>query len=91
MAVEDQRGCAGAGCADAPPRLLALDLLARVVGLRSERVEVETPLVDVEPEPRERCGAPPLDGGLGIGAPDARDVDELREVAPDQVDVDVHQ
>ncbi len=89
VTVEDQRRRAGAGDADTAQRLFALDLLAGIVGRAAELVEVEVPLVDLEAEARERRGAPALDGDLGIRAADAGDVDDLREVAPDQVDVDV--
>ena len=68
VAVEDQRGRALAGDADAAPRLLALDLLARVVGIGAQGVEVEAPQVDVEPEALERRGAPALHRDLGLAA-----------------------
>jgi hypothetical protein len=88
VAVEDQRGRSRTGDADAPPRLLTVDLLARVLGVGAELVQVEPPQVDVEPEPLQRRRAPPLHRDLGLTAADAGVADELGEVPTDQVDVD---
>jgi hypothetical protein len=61
---------------DEPPRLAPRDLHAGKARIGEQRVEVEAPVIDVEPTRAEQCGDVGLGVVLGIGAADARDAHE---------------